>query len=79
MIVVCLQCKYGVNTGEKMAGLKCKQIKTTKRCFGISPMNISSASFACLSVIYVLIVLSPLGYVRAEHHCNHQHPKADEV
>lgn len=57
-----------------MAGLKCKQNDNALRSLNISPVL-----FAGLSVIYVLIVISPFGYVRAEHHCNHQHPRADEV
>lgn len=60
-----------------MAGSKCKQINKKKRWLNTTPFL--PAYFVCLSIIYVLIVLTPFGYVRAEHHCNHQHPRADEV
>lgn len=37
-------------------------------------------TFVCmLFVLYVLTLLCPIGYVRAEHHCSHRHPRADEV
>lgn len=75
---ICIDCMidvYEVNKlCLKMADLKCKQITKNQ-----SPLIVSPAIMVFLSVIYVLIVLSPFGYVRAEHHCNHQHPRADEV
>lgn len=43
-------------------------------------MFVNRCSMFCVSIlILILDVYSNNEYVRAEHHCNHQHPKADDV
>lgn len=56
-------------------------IALLKMAFNCKQTAVSIEWYVCVSVLLVLsvCVCSHNGYVRAEHHCNHQHPKADEV
>lgn len=44
-----------------------------------SVVSIEWCVFIYLSVFLLINIDHQNGYARAEHHCNHKHPKANEV
>lgn len=70
--------KYGVWHSSNIVWT----IASLKMAYNCKQSVVSIEWYVCASVLLYLSVCmcSHNGYVRAaEHHCNHQHPKADEV
>lgn len=58
------------------------RICCTKMAFN-SKQSVVSIEFRCVFMFLAVFLLINInghnGYARAEHHCNHKHPKANEV